>query len=243
MNHSPTKQPDKRRSPIIATMALVAVATGGLVHGNLSQRWGDPPDLVAAADTLKHFPEQLGDWRLVRNESMDNSVVETLQCAGYVSRAYTNAATAETVRIAVIVGPPGPTAVHTPEICYSSRTYDLERRPEVVAIDEEQGGDTFWSTEFRSKEAGGGILNVYYAWSANRVWQASNSPRFEFGGSPYLFKLQVAGTPSPFGANHDEDLCKRFLRELLRSGWRPGSDLSGDSKQVNHEVNWNVRND
>ncbi len=217
-----------RFSVAVAALALLSVALGGLVHGRLSHRWGEPADLVAAAELLNDFPEQFGDWRLATKESMDDSVVETLQCAGYLSRAYTNSATAESVRVAVIVGPPGPTAVHTPEICYSSRTYNLEKRPESEKIGNEQDGDTFWSVKFRSKEAGGGELNVYYAWASDGVWRASESPRYEYGGLPFLYKIQVAGAPSPFGVRQEEDLCKRFLQDLLRSGWRVGPKVGNE---------------
>ena len=38
-----------------------------------------------------------------------------LECAGYANRRYISNVSGQTVAVTIIVGPPGPTAVHTPK--------------------------------------------------------------------------------------------------------------------------------
>ncbi len=85
--------------------------------------------------------------------------------------------------------------MHTPEICYSSREYDLLGDRKAVTVKDNDGVEhTFWQTEFKSQRPGGAGLRVYYAWTNGGPWTASASPRFEFALKPWLVKLQLAAT-------------------------------------------------
>ena len=136
---------------IAVLVACVATAAAGLVEGRYSNRWGQPPKLVAAGEKLAIVPDHIGDWQLKSSEPFDDEVVEMLQCAGNFSREYVNSITGETVRMALSSGPPGPTAVHTPEICYSSRGQTIVERPKPVAIRPEKNPDeSLWRIVFRA---------------------------------------------------------------------------------------------
>lgn len=212
----------EHRSLVLATvMGGIAIAAGGLVHGELSNRWGADADLSAAAVALDTFPASFGAWRQQSDEPIGDDVLEILQCANHVHRTYINAETAEHVSVAVIVGQPGPTAVHTPEICYSSRDYAIEKGRVKKAIKAGGALHSFWQTEFKSRKLGGARLVVYYAWTDGDYWQASDAPRYQFGGSPYLFKIQLAGVPLTHDRdqNAGDDLCLRFLKDLCDFGW------------------------
>lgn len=230
-NNNPSRQTARRLAPIVAA-AVLLIALGGGVHGRMTQRWGEPADLVTATQALERFPESFGDWRLQDSEAMDPNVTETLQCAGYVNRSYLNVSTSEVVRIAIIVGPPGPTAVHTPEICYSSSSYTIDQKATSTAIAGTAGEDTFWAVRLRSKEPGGGDLYVYYAWTDGKVWKASEAPRYEYGGAPFLFKIQVAGQPLLVGKKSSDDLCERFLKDLMQSGWSPDGTIDSPVERL-----------
>ena len=65
---------------------------------------------------------------------MDEDTVEMLECTGNIVRTYENQRTGEVVSVFVIVGPAGPIAVHTPEICYSSQNYKSRDTRQQVAI-------------------------------------------------------------------------------------------------------------
>ena len=191
-----------------------------ILYGKYSQRWGPPPDLLAAAHQLEQMPKQLGSWQLAEETPMAESSVKMLECAGYVNRRYVNQETGQAVNLAVIVGPPGPTAVHTPEICFSSRAYDQQGTRRSVELEQRDGKtDEFWSLDFTTKNVLAEGLRTYYAWSLGDRWEASESPRYEFAASPMLYKLQLAtALPPQLGAG-DSDAGREFLNELVKSEW------------------------
>ncbi|WP_197525291.1 exosortase-associated EpsI family protein [Pseudobythopirellula maris] len=202
-------------------VACAVIVLAGVVHGKLTQRWGPGGQLEKAAATLASFPESFGDWRLEDSSPMEPAVVEMLQCADYVNNAYMNSRTGEVVRVALIVGPSGPTAVHTPEICYSSRAYEIieEAQRNEFAVDGVK--HAFWGVRFKSSSPGGAGLKVYYAWTADQAWRASEAPRYEYAGAPYLWKIQIAGAMGAADDSPSNDPCRRFIEDLLRDGWKP----------------------
>jgi len=152
---------------------------------------------------------------------MGATELQMLSCAGYVNRKYVDRETGDVVSLAIYVGPPGPIAVHTPEVCYSSRDYTAEgARKRVDFPGSNEIGHTLWNTRFRSNNAIGERLSVYYGWLADDAWTAAESPRFAYAGSPMLFKLQIAAPVPPADAAEQKDPCRAFLQELMRSGWK-----------------------
>lgn len=217
-----------KRSRLLVAVIVVAALTllSGIIHGRMSNRWGPSPDLVAVGNTLEEkLPRQFGDWQHVATGEMSDTIVEVLQCTGYVVASYRDTA-GETVDVAILVGPPGPISVHVPEICYSSREYAVQEarqlasfpvRPDPTRESEkaERPDDELWSMTFRSNDPGGDILRVYYAWSAGKGWTAAENPRFSFMWAPYLYKIQLAAH-LPLGADPvTDDPCRRFLEEFL----------------------------
>jgi hypothetical protein len=157
-------------------------------------------------------------------------ILETLQCEAHINRVYVHRQTGEVVNVAMIVGPSGPTAVHTPEICFSSRAYQIAepREKKFFGGAGDEGGSSLWTTRFKSQDAGAGELQVYYGWSTGGPWTASQSPRFEFGGSPLLYKLQVSaqmGPPKEDGSRSDPG--QSFIDALLKTYWQQRSGRSG----------------
>lgn len=199
---------------------MLITLTTGVVCGRISHRWGPTPDARAAARHLEQLPAQIGDWKLVKSDKMSDFAVATLMCAGYVNRTYVEQSTGDSVSVAIIVGPTGPTAVHTPEICYSSRDYAIEEARQATSIADRNGNDHgFWKTILRSTDPTAEQLGVYYGWTAHGKWIASESPRFEFAGDPLLFKLQLAA-PLPPGPVKENNPGERFLMDLLNADWQ-----------------------
>jgi hypothetical protein len=200
--------------------ALLITLTGGALYGRYAQRWGPPVDMVAAADKLEQLPRQFGDWSLVEDLPFDEATRTMLECAGHVNRRYINRVTGQGVNLAIIVGPPGPTSVHTPEICFSSRAYQQQGNRTRLELEEGAGAsDSFWSLDFTTQNVLADGLRVYYAWSRGNAWEASDSPRYKFAAAPFLYKLQLAA-PVPAGAGAGgADVGKEFLQEFLQSGW------------------------
>jgi hypothetical protein len=209
---------------LFAGLGLAMTVATGVVYGRLSQRWGPVPDLVAAGAKLREFPTQIGDWQLLKEETMRQSIVDILQCTGYVHRQYVNRSTGKLVSLAITVGPSGPISVHTPEICYSSRSYSIEeQRTPVVITDKNGTAHSFWKLSFRSNSTTADSLRVYYAWSADDRWESAESPRFEFAARPILYKLQISSLVAPDGTEGTNDPCNSFLADLLQTGWTTGT--------------------
>jgi hypothetical protein len=217
MEH-PDATTNKRESHRTAWAALLLVAgltaAAGAADGFLRNRWQKPPDLLAAASRLQQVPERFGGWELESSEKLDPEVARMLQCAGYINRIYIHRGTGDRVHVALLVGPPGPISVHTPEICYSSRDYERVQDHQRLRIREDQPDEAFWAMSFRSPDLKLNELRVVYAFTTGGAWSAPDHPRFLFGGRPLLYKLQLAGYLGP-GADPDNDPCRHFLKDFL----------------------------
>ena len=208
---------------LLASVVLLTVASGAM-YGRLTQRWGQSADLVAAGDHVRGFPSELGKWRLHQESTMPDRVQQTLECSGYVNRTYIHSDTGQEIGMAIHVGPPGPTAVHTPEICYSSRSHVVKERPKKKEAENET--DSFWGMLFQSRHVGAGQLRVYYAWNNGDAWQAADNPRILFGGDRLLFKAQVSGPTGLAFGTQLEDPAWDFCQTLCNSSWSPVATVS-----------------
>lgn len=236
-----------RHFTIIASFVLVSVLTAasGLMHGRMTDRWGPSPAILAAAERLEKMPTKFGDWELVEPDQPDTSVVNMLELVGYVGGTYVNRNTDARVYAALILGPPGTIAVHTPEICVSSRANVLIETRKSVSIepaapqtDDAPLADTasqpaaspsetaaaspqpphrFWRVVFKRADANGLLMPVYYGWTISGRWDSSERPRFEFADNPYLFKLQVSSVTVPGIVESQSNPCEEFLAEFTHA--------------------------
>jgi hypothetical protein len=204
----------KRILPTVAVAILASVTIlSGVIQGRLSNRWGMPADTHSAVAAVENLPVEIGDWRRQEPQEMSETVRSTLQCEDYLVTTYVHKSGA-LVNFALMLGPPGPISVHTPEICYSSRQYDvLDDRTRVRAGASGLEGQ-FWRTRFRARDLDAQEMRAYYAWSDGGEWNASDSPRVEYAGRPYLFKLQLAGYPDGDG-DSASDPCEQFLSDFV----------------------------
>ena len=133
-------RPNNKRSTVFRlpvwlalTSAMVMIVLGGVLYGHYSQRWGPPADLVAAGIQLTEMPRQIGPWNMAE-ELPINAALEMLECTGTSVAATFMRIDGRSLTVAILVGPPGPIAVHTPEICFSSRAYEIQGRRSAVAM-------------------------------------------------------------------------------------------------------------
>jgi hypothetical protein len=195
---------------------------GAVIQGRYSNRWSIDQALPMAGSRLENLATQVPGWRLSEVRKFAADVVGMLQCAGHVCRVYTDEETGQQITVAVIVGPAGPTSVHIPEICYSSRDYDIESRRQHVKIKgpgpDGSSADSeheFWNLTLRSLKPGIGLLDVAYAWTGGGPWQAPAEPRISMRHYPALYKIQVAA-PLPPGIDPMRyHPCEDFLRDFL----------------------------
>jgi hypothetical protein len=202
----------------VFSVILVAVLTivSGMVQGRMSNRWGLSEGMQSAGKQLETIPARLGSWQMLSSRKMSEEALNQLECAGYIYRTYKNQNTGEIINMTLFVGPAGPTAVHTPEICYSSRAHKQLAPRECVTLSDQSGrDDKFWSLTFQSTGVNADILLVYYAWSTGDRWLAAGNPRFSLAGQPYLYKIQLASTMPFFADAKNNDPCKNFLRDFI----------------------------
>lgn len=198
-------------------LSTVIIAVSGVFHGWLTNRWSEPAQLDVAGAELVAMPEQVGEWKLLGSHEVSPGVVNLLQCAGYIHRTYENEQTGERVNIAVFLGPPGPIAVHTPEVCYPSQDFEpIGSRERVTIGDSEnsdQARDQFWRSTFRSNSLDAETLRVFYGWSDGGPWRADESPRISHAAKTHLYKLQLTATlPQD---QERSDVGERFLAAFL----------------------------
>jgi uncharacterized protein DUF3485 len=208
-----------QRSILLSATAVLLFGTIGIgvLHGRLSNRWGPQRDSNLAARRLADpLPTTVGQWKLRREAEVEEAVLSMLQCPAYVSRIYDHQQTGDVIAVAVLVGPPGPISVHTPEICYSSRDYALagqRTKAEIVAADGRS--HSFWKVALDSKQPDATPLEVLYGWSTGTQWQATERPRYAFGGLSHLYKLQLAASVSDQRNAADFDPVQDFLMGFL----------------------------
>lgn len=198
---------------IVASFCLIAA--GGVAHGLMTNRWDRPNESKVIAERFESFPRRVGEWELKSTNEMSAKTLKMLECDGYLTRTYVNGVTRETVTVAVLLGPPGPMGVHTPEICYSSHKYSIEQPRQAAEFTGTDGeSDELWRLTLRSRDLHSHRLRVYYGWSTDGTWQATASPRFSFAGDPFLVKLQIAGQVSRADDSTTPDPCLSFLEEF-----------------------------
>ena len=177
----------------------------------------DTEQLESAAARVAAAPRTVGDWQ-ARDEATDDAVFEQIGARGYWTRTYVNQKTKESVLVILMCGRPGKMAVHTPEICYSGAGYDLSDQPTTVAIADGAAGesDDFWNAQFTKKGPRTTHLRLCWAWNAQGTWEASPSPRWQFRGEPFLYKLYVSrDVSSQSGLAIQADPVADFLRQFL----------------------------
>jgi hypothetical protein len=201
---------------LILTVIIGFTLFTGLMHGKLTNRWGVPKDMKEAAARFEKIPSQFGDWRLATQDELPDRVIELLDCEGHLNATFVNDTTGEIVNMFIVLGPPGPISVHTPEVCYSSKDHTITEDRVAVAIEGPEGTENeFWALTLRSNKVTADIIRVYYGWGNELVWTAPYSPRISFGGESLLYKIQLAAHLPPDTDLETNDSCKNFLEAFV----------------------------
>ncbi len=200
------------RVPLAIILGLTLFS--GIVHGVLDGRWSRQSNLVEVGSLLENVPEQVGEWKLVEKQELDDGAAQLLRCYGSVVRVYENEKTGAKVNVAVMFGPRGPIAVHTPEVCYDSvgtKQAGPTRRENIVVGAERHG---LWSVQFIREPETDPSIDVWYAWSDGGNWKDGDYPRFWL--TENLYKIQVAGPAGEEPERPVADFLMAFLPQLQK---------------------------
>lgn len=202
-----------KKSTQIIIVGMVLTVLSGVLRGKLDNRWGTE-ELNAAAEAVNALPTSIGSWTTDEVERLSEEASTMLRCAGNSVGAYSNRS-GDAVNMVLLVGPAGPLAVHTPEVCYGSNNFTIHESTQATKITDSTGKEHDFSVvTFRENKAGNRLLRVYYAWNRDQTWVAPSSPRSAFAGIPMLYKVQVA-THDVQKDRDNLDAGERFLGEAL----------------------------
>jgi hypothetical protein len=205
----------RRTFPILAAICLVAIY--GLAEGFWSNRWNTSHALEEAVARLKTVPLTVGEWQ-GKDETTFDEQFRHLTPGGYLVRTYFNRRTYQSVQVLIICGIPGPTAVHTPDVCYQGAGFTMQGQ--IVRHTEKLKNDAppadLKTAEFqRSQGLLTQHLRIYWAWSCDGKWVAPGFPRWHFASQPAVYKFYlIRPTFQASGAARDT-VCMDFLAEFL----------------------------
>jgi Protein of unknown function (DUF3485) len=189
--------------------ALAMLLASGVLYHLLAK---DSDQLDPAAERVALVPMAIGDWQ-GHDQAVDRESFEQAGAKSYWMRSYVKSRTGESILVILMCGRAGKMSVHTPEVCYRGAGYELYDQPAACAI---QSDASFWSAQFTKKTPTPMHLRLYWAWNAHGVWEASTSPRWQFRGAPFLYKLYISRDNSRQpGVAPSADVAVQFMREFL----------------------------
>lgn len=198
---------------ILLVACIILTVLSGVLRGRIDYRWGVSEEFQAAAERVNAMPTQLGGWKTGGLEKLDKQAKQMLRCTGDVFGTYINSS-GEQVNMTCLVGPAGPLAIHTAEVCYGSSNYTVLGQVERITLVDDAGEEhQFAVVMFEENRAGNRPLKVYYAWNRDGKWIAPESPRTAFAGTSMLYKLQVA--TMAIDEDGDQDAAANFLKQNL----------------------------
>jgi hypothetical protein len=178
------------RALALLAIALLLTVGSGLLHGRLRQRWGHSSDALRAAEQMHALPATIGEWETISTFHLRDNEQAILQSYGHVGRVLRHKSSGAVVTLSLLVGPTGPTAVHTPEVCLRGNAYRLQGPRTALAVPGRE--DTAWTSTFVSTDVSARQVRAVYGWRFDGDWSAPEQPRFSFAGRPYLYKLNFS---------------------------------------------------
>lgn len=206
------------RQAIIPVLGIALIFLSDYVHGWVFDREGQEQALFDASSRLERVPLQVRGWK-GEDLEVDPDEMERAEVTGWLSRQYVHQTTGEAVQLLVVCGPAGPVSVHPPDVCFRGQGYELDREPRQYQLRAPgvASAAKVWFADFEGEGTSlSRDLRTFWTWCDERgTWQAPSNPRFEFAGSPFLYKLYVVRTGTTANDSLSDDSCSRFFRALL----------------------------
>jgi hypothetical protein len=212
--------PTRRKPLVLIAMFLILIGTG-VVDGLITNRWSPSDELERASEAIQNIPATIGAWEGEENE-LDERSMRIAAATGAVKRTYRHRETGQWVSVTLLCGPHGPISLHPPTVCFTSAGWVVENNPE--STDFAFGQDAtchFWQADFgRIQDHARQRIVTNWGWNDGTGWKASANPRFEYAGSPYLFKLYFTSNDDLASEQHKhvrDEFIRLFLDEFDRT--------------------------
>ncbi|MFO0865534.1 MAG: exosortase-associated EpsI family protein [Gemmataceae bacterium] len=200
-----------RRVHIAALVAGLIVVGAGLVHGKLYDRWGSSQALEDAVARVDQVPMEI-DGLIGETQSAEAEEFRAARAKGYWVRTYRDPDRKTECLVILMCGRPGDMSIHTPDVCYKGAGYEMFGQPSTAAIGEL---GLFWTARFVKQSLGNDDLRLYWAWTNDGAWRAPESPRWEFRGGRFLYKLYIARRASGRDDAKEKETTEAIMRRLL----------------------------
>ncbi len=202
------------RSAIFGIALILLIAAGAWELSNRTAR-ADSQIVKTVQSRLDSIPESIGEWKS-EDQTYDERQMERTGSFAAFHRLYRKAKSNETISVLILAGPAQEIGSHDPNRCYVGAGY----RPVGTAVKKilpdptPLGTCSYWTARFDTDTFPSASLQVYWAWSLNGQWSASENARYEFVREPVLYKLYLSRRLS---ASNDETLLstEEFLNEFV----------------------------
>ena len=198
-----------------AGVGLLLIVVAALVQGSWSERWAKFPELQVYADQLANVPHDIGNWHSTDHESPSKRTLEEAGAVGNLSRDFTND-NGRAVSLFIVTGRLQDMFYHEPKRCYRAAGFEMQgekERREIPIADGETA--EFFSGRFVKSEATGRQDQaVYWSWSSNGKWVATEEQKWVFRGQHALYKIYLIYAPDP-SDTADHNPAIDFIPELI----------------------------
>lgn len=183
-------------------------------------RWQNSGALTVAAANVERLPHKIGDWEMIKENQVSDEEKSVAELAGSISRQYRHQHSGDIVTVLLMMGKPGPIAVHPPTACYTGLGYQQvgSTRNQTIEIVNPNGKQRhqFQNAQFTNpKKTETQEPHVFWGWSADGNWSCPDSPRLAFVGKPALFKLYVTYEAGGVVKSKDQTPAEKMLKELI----------------------------
>ncbi|MBM4000050.1 MAG: exosortase-associated EpsI family protein [Planctomycetes bacterium] len=208
----------KATKPALWVLAVGLALTAGSAAGyrSLSSNRLNPGPSVSQSG-LDAIPTVLGDWTATQSESIDERALEMLETKTHWARKYSSTTAGASVEVMVLVGPSGPLAAHTPEVCYGTQRYELLENEKIVSVPLEGGASAeFRLVQLQPRQPGVPELRVLYGWNDGTGWRSPAWARVVYANTERIMKLQMAIPSTGIEGEPDVEFLKQLLPHLNR---------------------------
>ena len=205
----------------VIAFILVAATTlpAAWYHGHVTNRWSDNEMIEFHSRELPLVPRKFDQWRVVdEGQPLDQYVIDELGVHAHFNRIYEND-TGDRVTALVMVGEAGPLVRHPIEICYGNRAKKLVNSVDL-SIGDSDPPQQFNIRRYEPKSVLEDEFYVAYAFCYDNSWQIPTVPRYEYGGKPVLYKMQVLTNAGDTPERESPAYLIDFIEKFSNVVWR-----------------------